>query len=214
MSLFFVGDNKILDDNRLSSNDKVIYLKLESYMNRHTGSCFPRHATFSKAIGLSRSTIYRSILHLAKLGYVKITRKSSTNEYHLPKQTILENARKKLIVDNYVSNKSNNVSLLTDINKTKYNYYRGKNNYRNNYNRSSFASGGVANHSIKHFEYKGEKYDSIGEEGHFMEFQNKSGKRIRVHKFKSLVEAIKPRNPKKKFDTAAIIMVQRETKAG
>ena len=90
MSLFFVADRKVLDDDKLSSNDKVIYYKLVSYMNRHTGSCFPRHATISKAIGLSRSTIYRSILHLAKLGYVKVTRKSSTNEYHLPKQTILE----------------------------------------------------------------------------------------------------------------------------
>ena len=217
MSLFFVADNKVLDDVRLSSNDKIIYLKLVSYMNRHTGSCYPRHATISKAIGLSRSTIYRSILHLAKLGYVKVTRKSSTNEYHLPKQTILENARKKLIVDNYVSNRSNNVSSLTDINKTNITSNRRFNN-RYNYNKSysynrSYSNRGVAYHTPRTFVYKGETYKNIGEEGHFMEFQNKSGKRIRVHKFKSLVEAIKPRNPKKKFDTAAIIMVQRETKA-
>ena len=199
MSLFFVGDRNVLDDVRLISNDVRIYFKLVSYMNRKTGSCFPRHATISKAIGLSRSTIYRSILHLAKLGYVKITRKSSTNEYHLPKQTILEDTRKKHIVDNYVSNKANNVSPLTDINKTKYNYYRYKNNYRNSYNRSS-SSGGSANHTIKEFVYKGEKYKNIGEEGHFMEFQAKDGKRIKVHKFKSLVEAIVPR---KKNNTAA-----------
>ena len=204
MSLFFVGDRNVLDDVRLSSNDVRIYFKLVSYMNRKTGSCFPRHATISKAIGLSRSTIYRSILHLAKLGYVKITRKSSTNEYHLPKQTILENARKKLIVDNYVSNKENNVSPLTDINKTKYITNRRFNN-RYNYNKSyyynrSSSSGGSANHTIKEFVYKGEKYKNIGEEGHFMEFQAKDGKRIKVHKFKSLVEAIVPR---KKNNTAA-----------
>jgi predicted transcriptional regulator len=210
MSLFFVADNKVLDDARLSSNDKVIYLKLVSYMNRHTGSCFPRHATISKAIGLSRSTIYRSILHLAKLGYVKINRKSSTNEYHLPKQVILENTRKKLIVDNYVSNKSNYVSSLTDINKTKYNYYRGKNNYRNSYNRKSFSSTGVANHSKRIFEHKGEKYKNDGEWGDYLEFRRESGKRIKVHKFKNLVEEI---TPKKKTETAAIILMQRETKA-
>jgi len=200
MSLFFVADNKVLDDVRLSSNDKIIYLKLVSYMNRHTGSCYPRHATISKAIGLSRSTIYRSILHLAKLGYVKITRKSSTNEYHLPKQVILENTRKKLIVDNYVSNRSNNVSVVTDINKTKYNYYRGKNNYRNNYNRSSFARTGVANHSRRTFEHKGESYKNDGEWGDYLEFRSESGKRIKVHKFKNLVEEI---TPKKKIKTAA-----------
>ena len=198
MSLFFVADNKVLDDDKLSSNDKVIYFKLVSYMNRHTGSCFPRHATISKAIGLSRSTIYRSVLHLAKLGYVKVKRKSSTNEYYLPKQVILENARKKLIVDNYVSNRSNNVSSLTDINKTKYNYYRNKNN-RNYYNRS-YSDRGVANHTIKTFVYKGETYKNIGEEGHFMEFSGKDGKRIRKHKFKDIIEVIKPR---KKFNAAA-----------
>jgi predicted transcriptional regulator len=198
MSLFFVADNKVLDDDKLSSNDKVIYYKLVSYMNRHTGSCFPRHATISKAIGLSRSTIYRSVLHLAKLGYVKVKRKSSTNEYYLPKQVILENARKKLIVDNYVSNRSNNVSGVTDINKTKYNYYR-KNNNRNYYNRS-YSNRGVANHTLKTFVYKGETYKNIGEEGHFMEFSGKDGKRIRKHKFKNLIEVIKPR---KKIDAAA-----------
>jgi len=198
MSLFFVADNKVLDDDKLTSNDKVIYYKLVSYMNRHTGSCFPRHATISKAIGLSRSTIYRSVLHLAKLGYVKVKRKSSTNEYYLPKQVILENARKKLIVDNYVSNRSNNVSGVTDINKTKYNYYR-KNNNRNYYNRS-YSNRGVANHTLKTFVYKGETYKNIGEEGHFMEFSGKDGKRIRKHKFKNLIEVIKPR---KKIDAAA-----------
>ena len=198
MSFFFVADNKVLDDDKLSSNDKVIYYKLVSYMNRHTGSCFPRHATISKAIGLSRSTIYRSILHLAKLGYVKVKRKSSTIEYYLPKQVILENARKKLIVDNYVSNRSNNVSSLTDINKTTNNYYRNKNN-RNFYNRS-YSNRGVANHTPKTFVYKGETYKNVGEEGHFMEFSGKDGRRIRVHKFKNLIEAIKPR---KKFDAAA-----------
>ena len=198
MSLFFVADNKVLDDDKLSSNDKVIYYKLVSYMNRHTGSCFPRHATISKAIGLSRSTIYRSVLHLAKLGYVKVKRKSSTNEYYLPKQVILENARKKLIVDNYVSNRSNNVSSLTDINKTTNNYYRNKNN-RNFYNRS-YSNRGVANHTPKTFVYKGETYNNIGEEGHFMEFSGKDGKKIRKHKFKDIIEVIKPR---KKFDTAA-----------
>lgn len=209
MSLFFVADNAVLDDSRLSSNDVRIYYKLVSYMNRHTGSCYPRHATISKAIGLSRSTIYRSILHLAKLGYVKITRKSSTNEYHLPKQVILENARKKRIEDNYVSNNSKYVSSVTDINKTIFNHYRGKKNYRYNYNRT-YSDRGVANHTRKTFEHKGETYKNIGEEGHFMEFQSKDGRRIKVHKFKNLLEEIKP----KKNETAAINMdVQHEIKA-
>ena len=203
MSLFFVADKAVLDDSRLSSNDVRVYYKLVSYMNRHTGSCFPRHATISKGIGLSRSTIYRSILHLAKLGYVKITRKSSTNEYHLPKQVILEDTRKKLIVDNYVSNKSNNVSVVTDINKTKYNYYRGKNNNRYNYNRS-YSDRGSANHSRRTIDHKGESYKNDGEWGDYLEFRSESGKRIKVHKFKNLIEEIKP----KKNNTAALITIK------
>ena len=179
MSLFFIADNKVLDDVRLSSNDVRVYYKLVSYMNRHTGSCYPRHATISKAIGLSRSTIYRCTLHLAKLGYVKITRKSSTNEYHLPKQVILENTRKKQIVDNYVSNKSNYVSSLTDINKTIYKPLRN-NNYRYNYNRA-FSNRGVAKQSI---EYEGETYIECGKEGHYIEYRNKKGNLIRKHTFK------------------------------
>ena len=200
MSLFFVADNKVLDDVRLSSNDVRVYYKLVSYMNRHTGSCYPRHATISKAIGLSRSTIYRCTLHLAKLGYVKITRKSSTNEYHLPKQVILENTRKKQIVDNYVSNKSNYVSSLTDINKTIYKPLRN-NNYRYNYNRA-FSNRGVAKHTI---EYEGETYTECGREGHYVEYRNKKGNLIRKHTFKKdepikIVSSYNKDKPIKKFN--------------
>lgn len=208
MSLFFIGDRSVLDDQKLTPNDKVIYFKLVSYMNRHSGSCFPRHATISKAIGLSRSTIYRSILNLAKLGYVRVTRKSSTNEYHLPKQVLLQDTRKKTIVDNYVSNKSNYVSGETDITKTKYNYYR-KNNNRNYYNRSTYSRG-VANHPITTFIYKGRKLDAIGEEGYFTEFRDTNGDTIRKHKFKDIIEVIKPR---KKFNAAAKNIRHYEDKA-
>ena len=208
MSLFFIGDNNVLNDQELTPNDKVIYFKLVSYMNRHSGSCFPRHATISKAIGLSRSTIYRSVLNLAKLGYVRVTRKSSTNEYHLPKQVLLQDTRKKTIVDNYVSNKSNYVSGETDINKTKYNYYR-KNNNRNFYNRTSYSRG-VANHPMKTLMYKGRKLSSIGEEGHFHEFRDDNGDKIRKHKFKDILEVIKPR---KKINAAAKNIRHYEDKA-
>ena len=210
MSLFFVADNKILDDPKLSSNDKVIYFKLVSYMNRKTGSCFPRHATISKAIGLSRSTIYRSCLHLAKLGYIRIVRKSSTNEYHLPRQVELESYRKKYIVDNYVSKDSNNVSGVTDINKRHINYNTYKNKFRRFNNRPFNSQGGLVLHKPLTFEYKGELYKERGTIDMWYEMESKSGKRIRKHKYKNTIEEDPPR---KKIRTAANEMMQHEVKA-
>ena len=82
MSLFFVSDLTVLKDVRVSNSDYRVYSCLVSYMNKETGICYPRHATISKAIGMSRTAIYRSIKHLAKLGYVTVKRRSSTNEYY------------------------------------------------------------------------------------------------------------------------------------
>ena len=80
--------------------------------------------------------------------------------------------------------------------------HRTRNKYNVNkfYNRK-FSNRGVANHTPKTFTYKGEIYKNIGEEGHFMEFSGKDGKRIKKHKFKDIVIEEKP--SRKKFEAAA-----------
>ena len=194
MSLYFVGDLNILADKRLSSIDCRVYFALVSFMNVKNGKCFPRYATIQKRTGLSKSSIQRSINHLAKLQLVTKKRLSSTNEYLLSRQKILQETIKKRVsglVD--LSDKSNRPVLV------KPSYYNYGRRYKN-YNRS-FSDSGVAKPSIDEtLSYKGETYKKVGEEGHWLEYSNQ-GRKIRKHKFKNIIEEEKP--SKKKFNAAA-----------
>ena len=194
MSLYFVGDLNILADKRLSSIDCRVYFALVSFMNVKNGKCFPRYATIQKRTGLSKSSIQRSINHLAKLQLVTKKRLSSTNEYLLSRQKILQETIKKRVsglVD--LSDRSNRRVLL------KPSYYNYGRRYKN-YNRL-FSDSGVAKPSIDEtLSYKGETYKKVGEEGHWLEYSNQ-GRKIRKHKFKNIIEEEKP--SKKKFNAAA-----------
>jgi len=194
MSLYFVGDLNILADKRLSSIDCRVYFALVSFMNVKSGKCFPRYATIQKRTGLSKSSIQRSINHLAKLQLVTKKRLSSTNEYLLSRQKILQETIKKRVsslID--LSDKSNRPVLV------KPSYYNYGRRYKN-YNRS-FSDSGVAKPSIDEtLSYKGETYKKVGEEGHWLEYSNQ-GRKIRKHKFKNITEEEKP--SKKKFNAAA-----------
>jgi hypothetical protein len=194
MSLYFVGDLNILADKRLSSIDCRVYFALVSFMNVKNGKCFPRYATIQKRTGLSKSSIQRSINHLAKLQLVTKKRLSSTNEYLLSRQKILQETIKKRVsglVD--LSDKSNRPVLI------KPSYYNYGRRYKN-YNRS-FSDSGVAKPSLDQtLSYKGETYKKVGEEGHWLEYSNQ-GRKIRKHKFKNIIEEEKP--SKKKFNAAA-----------
>jgi len=194
MSLYFVGDLNILADKRLSSIDCRVYFALVSFMNVKNGKCFPRYATIQKRTGLSKSSIQRSVNHLAKLQLITKKRLSSTNEYLLSRQKILQEIIKKRVsslVD--LSDKSNRPVLI------KPSYYNYSSRYKN-YNRS-FSDSGVAKPSIDEtLSYKGETYKKVGEEGHWLEYSNQ-GRKIRKHKFKNIIEEEKP--SKKKFNAAA-----------
>jgi hypothetical protein len=194
MSLYFVGDLNILADKRLSSIDCRVYFALVSFMNVKNGKCFPRYATIQKRTGLSKSSIQRSVNHLAKLQLITKKRLSSTNEYLLSRQKILQETIKKRVsglVD--LSDRSNRRVLL------KPSYYNYSSRYKN-YNRS-FSDSGVAKPSIDEtLSYKGETYKKVGEEGHWLEYSNQ-GRKIRKHKFKNIIEEEKP--SKKKFNAAA-----------
>ena len=191
MSLFYVGDVEILKDVRVTNQDFRVYTCLVSYMNKETGICYPRHATISKAIGMSRTAIYRCVLHLAKLGYVTVKRRSSTNEYYLPQQLKLQEVRKNRIRSKY---ETENVPNTTDINKT-INITNRYKKFNNNYQRARYSPPSTANHSQTIIEYQGDKYECFGEEYPYLHYRNKKGEVIAKHKFKK-------DDPIKKFDAS------------
>ena len=95
MSYYFMGDPNILHEKRLTSNDKIVYFTLVSFMKKEDGIAFPRYATISKRCGLSRSSIQKSVKHLAKLKFITLKRLQSTNQYLLSQQLALETLIKK-----------------------------------------------------------------------------------------------------------------------
>ena len=196
MSLFYVGDVEVLKDVRITNQDFRVYTCLVSYMNKETGICYPRHATISKAIGMSRTAIYRCVLHLAKLGYVTVKRRSSTNEYYLPQQLKLQEVRKNRIRSKY---ETQDVSNSTDINKTISITNRYK-RFNNNYQRARYSQPPTAKHSGTSIEYDGEQYTYIAEETEWIEYRNTNGDKIAKHKYKK-------DEPIKKFDATLKVAV-------
>jgi hypothetical protein len=202
MSLYFVGDINILADKRLSSIDVRVYFALVSFMNKKDGKCYPRYATIQKRTGLSRRSIQRSVKHLAKLKLISMKRLSSSNLYLLTRQKILqENIQKRVRSLVGSSDKPNSRILIKPSYITSNRF-----NNRNNYNRASSYTP-VAKHSI---EYEGETYIECGKEGHYVEYQNKRGERIKRHTFKKdeaikIVSSPKGDKPIKKF--SAILRV-------
>ncbi len=179
MSLFFVSDLAVLKDVRVTNQDYRVYSCLVSYMNKETGICYPRHATISKAIGMSRTAIYRCIQHLAKLGYVTVKRRSSTNEYYLSQQLNLQELRKKSIRSIYATS---DVPNSTDINKTN-NINYNRNRKYNSYQRVKYSPP-TANHSNTTIEYQGQTYKYHSEEYPYIHYRNSKGGVIAKHKFK------------------------------
>ena len=195
MSLFYVGDVEVLKDVRVTNQDFRVYTCLVSYMNKETGICYPRHATISKAIGMSRTAIYRCVLHLAKLGYVTVKRRSSTNEYYLPQQLKLQEIRKNNIRSTFATS---DVSKTTDINKT-INIANRYKKFNNNYQRARYSPP-TAKHSGTSIEYNGEQYNYVAEYGDSIEYRNKNGDKIAKHKWKK-------DEPIKKFDAIEKVAV-------
>ena len=186
MSLFFVGDLNVLKNKKLSPIERSVYFCLVSYMNRETGKCFPRYATITKDLGISRTSIHRAVHRLAKLHLLTIKRLSSTNEYLLTQQKLLEELRIKRVKSKFETSDVPNRDVL--VKPSLYNYNTRKSNNSNSYYRKSFSQTPVANHSNLTIKYKGDKYKYIGTEDHWIEFTNKAGKRILKHKFKDKIK--------------------------
>ena len=67
--------------NKQKAHAIMVFICLLKYANSKTLECYPRKATISEMIGLSRSSIYRCTTLLEKAGIIHKKRLKSTNLY-------------------------------------------------------------------------------------------------------------------------------------
>ena len=195
MSYYFVGDLNILHSKELTANDKVVYFALVSFMKKENGVAFPRYATISKRCGLSKSSIQKSVKHLAKLKLITTKRLQSTNQYLLSQQFALETLVKKK--QRMLSGNSESYNRRVLIKPYNYTNTRYKNNVNNYYKNNSLPPATEKPILV----YKGKTYKEHGREGFWNEFISDDGDLIRKHSFKNTIEEV--RSSKKKFKAAA-----------
>ena len=195
MSYYFVGDLNIMFDKRLTANDKLVYYCLVSFMKKEDGTAFPRYATISKRCGLSKSSIQKSVKHLAKLHLITTKRLQSTNKYLLSQQLALETLIKKK--QRMLSGNSESYNRRVLIKPYNYTNTRYKNNV-NNYNKNNSLPPATEKPILV---YKGKTYKEHGKEGYWNEFIADDGDMIRKHSFKNIIEEKK--TSKNKFKAAA-----------
>ena len=197
MSYYFMGDLNILHEKRLTANDKLVYFTLVSFMKKEDGTAFPRYATISKRCGLSKSSIQKSVKHLAKLNFITTKRLQSTNKYLLSQQLALETLvkkKQKMMLSGY-SESYNRRVLIKPYNYTNNRFNRNVNNYNKNNSLPPTTDKPI-------LEYKGDKYELWGKEGFWNEWYcKKNGKKIRKHSFNNTIEEVK--TSEKKFNAAA-----------
>ena len=116
---------KLFDDERVRkipeehrSSSLLILIALLKFVNSQNGQCYPRQATISSMVCLSRSTIYRCTDLLVEVGIIKKKRLKSTLLYVINPDYIVN---KKIDVssrDYDVSRKHIPGFMMTDISKT------------------------------------------------------------------------------------------------
>ncbi|MDA1636496.1 DnaD domain protein [Bacillus cereus] len=77
---FFMIDNEIVDDARLSHKEMAVYMVLCRHLNQETGSCFPSLPTIGKKVGMSKNTVIKSLNALIEIGYVTKEKRSSKEQ--------------------------------------------------------------------------------------------------------------------------------------
>lgn len=63
-------NNELLQDEKLTSTDKLVYGVIRSFAKRN-GSCYASNNTIAKLLNMSKAQIKKSISKLRKLNYVK-----------------------------------------------------------------------------------------------------------------------------------------------
>jgi len=69
---YFQGASEVLEDKELSAITFRLYCFITGYCNNKKGRCFATNSWFEEKLGISRSTINRSIEQLANKDYIKL----------------------------------------------------------------------------------------------------------------------------------------------
>ena len=116
---------KLFDDERIKripeeyrSSSLLILIALLKFVNSNSGQCYPRQATISSMVCLSRSTIYRCTELLQEVGILKKKRLKSTLLYMINPIYIVNKKIDVSSKDYNVSRKHIPSFMMTDINKT------------------------------------------------------------------------------------------------
>ncbi len=116
---------KLFDDERIKkipeehrSSSLLILIALLKFVNSQNGQCYPRQATISSMVSLSRSTIYRCTDLLVEVGIIKKKRLKSTLLYVINPDYIVNKKIDVSSKDYDVSRKHIPRFMMTDISKS------------------------------------------------------------------------------------------------
>ena len=116
---------KLFDDERIKkipeeyrSSSLLILIALLKFVNSNSGQCYPRQATISSMVCLSRSTIYRCTELLQEVGILKKKRLKSTLLYMIHPTYIVNKKIDVSSKDYDVSRKHIPRVMMTDIKRT------------------------------------------------------------------------------------------------
>jgi len=116
---------KLFDDERIKkipeeyrSSSLLILIALLKFVNSNSGQCYPRQATISSMVCLSRSTIYRCTELLQEVGILKKKRLKSTLLYMINPTYIVNKKIDVSSKDYDVSRKHIPRVMMTDIKRT------------------------------------------------------------------------------------------------
>jgi len=116
---------KLFDDERIKkipeeyrSSSLLILISLLKFVNAQNGQCYPRQATLSSMVCLSRSTIYRCTELLQEVGILKTKRLKSTLLYTIHSDYIVNKKYDVSSKNTNVSLKDMSCRMMPDISKT------------------------------------------------------------------------------------------------
>jgi hypothetical protein len=116
---------KLFSDERIKkipeeyrSSSLLILIALLKFVNSQNGQCYPRQATISSMVCLSRSTIYRCTELLQEVGILKTKRLKSTLLYSINPDYIVNKKYDVSSRHHDVSSKHIPRFMMTDINRT------------------------------------------------------------------------------------------------
>ena len=116
---------KLFDDERIKkipeeyrSSSLLILIALLKFVNAQNGQCYPRQATISSMVCLSRSTIYRCTELLQEVGILQTKRLKSTLLYTINSDYLVNKKYDVSSRHNDVSSRHIPRFMMTDISKT------------------------------------------------------------------------------------------------